>query len=142
MATLAIIIVAAVVVLQGPALSRKLAEKPQSGRMTLARGKTGKVSVTAGRIPLADFLKFLSSLTGLPVLHDSTDPYLITREISIATDIEEADEDIIKVILEVNRIRVYREALPGGKEILKVEVISRATRPPPAPTYAPPFGTS
>ena len=123
MAALAIIIVAAAVVLQGPAVSRKLSERAEPGRIGLERGR---VSVTAGPIPLAEFLKILSSLTGMPVLHDSTDPNLTNRDITVGTDIDDADENMIKAILEVNHIRAFRETLPSGREILKVEPMQPA----------------
>jgi type II secretion system protein D len=75
-----------------------------------------------------DFLRFLSSYTGLPLLHDSTDQN-IARDITIAADIQEADEDLVKAILEVNRFRVFRETLPSGKEVLKVESMMPAAAP-------------
>lgn len=131
MATLAIIIVAAVVVLEGPA-ARKVFERAQTGRISPEQRKVGeRVTVTAGRIPVRDFLRFLSSYSGLPLIQDSTDSNFATREITIEADIEEADDDIVRAILEVNRIRVYRETLPNGKEIIKAEPISPPSRPSP-----------
>jgi hypothetical protein len=59
----------------------------------------------------------------LPVLYDSRDPAFIAREILILSDIRNADEDIVKAILEMNGIRVYRETLPGGQTLIKVEPV-------------------
>jgi type II secretion system protein D len=80
-----------------------------------------KVNITEGKIPLLDFLRFLSNYTGLPLLHNSNDPNIASKEIQIAGDIKEADEDLVKSILEINGFRVIRETLPSGKEVLKVE---------------------
>ncbi len=79
-----------------------------------------KVLISEGKIPLLQFLKFLADYTGLPLLHDSTDQNIATKEIHIVSDIQ-ADEEVAKALLEVNRFRVFREVLPSGKEIIKVE---------------------
>ncbi len=79
-----------------------------------------KIIIGEGKVPLLAFLKFLSDFTGLPLLHDSTDQTIATKEILIVNDIQ-ADEDVAKALLEVNRFRVFREVLPSGKEVLKVE---------------------
>ncbi len=85
------------------------------------------VYITEGKIPLLDFLKFLSDYTGLPVLHDSKDSSIASQEIQIAADIPEADEEMVMAILEANGIRVTREKLPGGKEVLRVNRIQGAS---------------
>ena len=84
-----------------------------------------KVTITEGKIPLADFLKFLSNYTGLPVIYDPKDPAILTKDIFIVADIHNADGMIVGEILKTNGYRVYRERLPDGKEVLKIEAIKK-----------------
>jgi len=91
--------------------------QPDSGRS----GKT--VYISEGEIPLMVFLKFLADYTGLPVLHDSNDSTLEARKIKIASGMEGADYDLVKAILEVNGVRIYREVLPNRRAVLKIDTI-------------------
>lgn len=79
------------------------------------------VIITKGKIAVGDFLEFLSDYTGLPVLHNSGDPTLESREIQILGTIKGADEAMVMAILEANGIRVFKEELPGGRKVIKVE---------------------
>jgi hypothetical protein len=104
---------------------------PRPGR------KSKVVYITEGSTRLVDFARLLSDLTGLPLVLDSSDPSLAGREILIAADIAEADEEVVKAILEVNRIRTYEETLPGGKVILRVETMTPAVPTPEDPRPIP-----
>jgi type II secretory pathway component GspD/PulD (secretin) len=85
------------------------------------------VMITKGPIPLMEFLEFLADTTGLPLLHNSSDPNIPQRVIQIASDIKEANEEVVKAILEINGFRVYRETLQlSQKEVLKVESMQAA----------------
>jgi hypothetical protein len=114
------------------------------------------IVISEGKIPLRDFLKFLSDYTGLPVLHNSSDPALENREIQVVHDIQKADEAVVKKILEMNGVRVYTQELAGGSRVMKVESMlsnfpedpdgsgtivivgdSGAPRPPSGPPRAP-----
>ncbi len=87
------------------------------------------VFISEGKIPLQDFLKFLSDYTGLPVILNSGDPTLEGKEIRIVNDIRDANEDVVKTILEMNGVRVYVETLPSQKKVLKVEPIAGPAAP-------------
>jgi len=104
---------------------------PRPGR------KAKVVYITEGSTRLVDFAHLLSDLTGLPLVLDSSDPGLAGREILIAADIAEADEEVVRAILEVNRIRTYEETLPGGKVILRVETMAPAAPVPEDPRPLP-----
>jgi hypothetical protein len=127
-ATTVVILLGVAIVREDPRMFRRLFEREKVGHIVPQQSRIGhSVHLTAGTIPVTDFLRFLSNYTGLPVLHDSTDQNLTTGQITIAADIPEADEDVVKAILEVNRVRIWREVLPNGKELLKVESIVAAT---------------
>jgi hypothetical protein len=85
-------------------------------------GKTGrKVSIPAGEVRVLDLLQFLSDSSGLPLVYDLNDPSITEKELLIVTPIGEADYEVVKTILLANRYPVFREILPGGREVLKVE---------------------
>lgn len=87
------------------------------------------VTITEGDIPLRDFLRFLADSEQLTVLTDSSDQKFLDREITILTRIENANYDIVKAILETNKIRVFRENLPSGTEIIKCEPMQTGQQP-------------
>ena len=130
--TLAILLLGGAIVLEGPAVTGKLLDRMDAGAVVPHPGGVGQaVRLPAGRIPVVQF-RLLSDYTGLPVIHDSADVRISTEKITVAADIPEADEDLIKSILEVNRFRVWHsppcppegatgEILPNGKELVKVE---------------------
>jgi hypothetical protein len=91
--------------------------------------KLKKVFISQGSIRLADFARLLSDLTGFPLLLDSSDPGLAGREILIAADIPDADAEMVRAILEVNRVRNFEETLPSGKTVLRVESMAPAPVP-------------
>jgi hypothetical protein len=101
-------------------------------------GRTDPVAITAGTIPVLEFLKFLGDRTRVPVLFKSSDPSFRNGTIDIVQGISDADEELVKAILEVNRFRVRGESLPGGREVLIVESLpARAEARRPAGTPEP-----
>ncbi len=78
------------------------------------------IEIDDGEIPGADFLKFLSHYTGLPVLIDSKQLASLTT-INIAAPIRQADGEIVKAILESNGLSVTERVLPSGRSVIRVE---------------------
>jgi hypothetical protein len=73
-------------------------------------GKKGaKARIEQGEIPVVELARFLADATGLPVIHDSNDAAIAERKITIAAPIEAASVEVVKRLLEVNRIRVREE---------------------------------
>jgi hypothetical protein len=81
-----------------------------------------KVDIAAGEIQMPQFLRFLSDYTGLPVIFDSKDKRISEGKILVAAPVRDADAELVKAILETNGYRVLVETLPGGKEVLRIEV--------------------
>ena len=79
----------------------------------------------------------VSRLARLPLLLDSSDPTFASREVLIAADIVDADEEVVKAILETNRIRTFAETLPAGKTILHVESMTPSGPAPEDPRPVP-----
>jgi hypothetical protein len=78
-----------------------------------------RVMISRGEIPVMDFVRFLSDYTGYPaIVSDDVDSQAV---ITIANDFPDADEEIVKAIFEVNRLRVVKQALPSGRTVLKIE---------------------
>ena len=104
--------------------SSSFAAEPPAPRRAIEPDPSRKglpVFISEGKVPIQALLEFLSDYTGLPVLHDSADPAFETKEIRIVSAIREADAEMVKALLEVNGIRVFRAGLPGGKKILKAQ---------------------
>ena len=80
-------------------------------------GRSQKVYITEGSIPLADLARFLSAYTGITVI---LDPKLATRTVSIFADIMDADHEVVRRILYENGFLLKRETLPDGKDILVI----------------------
>jgi hypothetical protein len=85
------------------------------------RGK--RVLISEGRFPVEEFLQFLSDYTCLPLVYYSKDPGMAAPEIEIAAEISEADDAVVKAILEFNGLHVIQESLPDGSEVMKIEPI-------------------
>ncbi|MBN1441718.1 MAG: hypothetical protein JXA90_03365, partial [Planctomycetes bacterium] len=79
-----------------------------------------RVDIMDGEIPVSEFISFLADYTGLPVLVDAQ-PNTLSNPITIAAPIRDADGEMVKAILQVNRWLVRQETLPNGKDVLVVE---------------------
>ncbi|HVR73838.1 MAG TPA: hypothetical protein VMT52_05875 [Planctomycetota bacterium] len=79
------------------------------------------IDISPGEIDVLDFLSFLSTFTGLPVIVDSTNPQLQQAKIRIVSEMTQVGSDIVIALLQANRFLVTRKILPGGEEILNVE---------------------
>jgi hypothetical protein len=77
-----------------------------------------RVYISSGAIPLADFVKFLSDFTGITVIADSR---LAGRPITVLSDIDDADREMVRLLLLENGFALRREVLPDRREVLVVE---------------------
>jgi hypothetical protein len=99
------------------------------------RGRS--ISIGRGRFPVQSLLGLLSGTTGLPLLQSSIDPGIEGREVVIVNDIKNADEAILKAILEANGVRVFRETLASGAKVLKAESMAADQISPEDPRPSP-----
>jgi type II secretory pathway component GspD/PulD (secretin) len=74
-----------------------------------------------GNIPVLDFLRFLGDQNGLPVLVDGAARRELDESIFIAATVENANEEMVRAILEVNRWLVSEEKLSSGRGFLRVQ---------------------
>jgi general secretion pathway protein D len=97
--------------------------------ITAEPGYKGRpVTILEGKIPLRDFLKFFSNFSGLPILIEA-DPQFLSKEIEIVATLRNVNGEVLKALLETNKIRVFNEKLPPDPndperketEVLKVE---------------------
>lgn len=82
--------------------------------------ESGDVWIGAGEFPLKALLRFLSEYSGRPVLVDSGDTALLERSIVIVAPIHRANVEMLRAILENNRIRILHEQLRDGRKIIRV----------------------
>lgn len=83
------------------------------------------VTITEGLVSIRDFIRFVSDFMGLPVLVDSTDKALLSRDIEIVTPLVNVNAEIVKAVLETNKIRLLSEKYDNGTEILNLEDMAR-----------------
>lgn len=98
-----------------PAEARAVGERIQP----LSEDRRGvPVSIDAGDIPVLELLRFLADYTGLPVLLDTSERIDGGLKVAVAAPIAEADDEVVKAILEANQFRVEERELPGGQVVL------------------------
>ena len=79
-----------------------------------------RVDIAEGEIEIEEFLRFLSSYTGMPVFVDSAQIGTL-KPITIVAPIIGADEEIVKALLEANRMEVQQKELTTGRSVLVVK---------------------
>ena len=76
-----------------------------------------RVDIAQGSIALSEFADFLESFTGLNVIADSD---VSDRQIVVASNVENADAEVARALIESSGCVVEREKLPNGVEILRI----------------------
>ena len=92
---------------------------PDRSREPLPRplSYNGRVDIAQGSIAVSEFADFLESFTGLNVIADSD---VSNRQVLVASNVENADAEVARALIESSGCVVEREKLPNGVEILRI----------------------
>jgi len=99
-------------------------EDKEPGRVVVRSRESGKaerVLISEGQVPAMAFVRYLSDTSGLPVVYDSTDKSLAEKMIHVVAPIENANEALVRKLLETNRVRVTESASGPEGRVLVVE---------------------
>jgi hypothetical protein len=85
-----------------------------------------RVDILEGDVEVEEFLQFLADYTGRPVLVDGEGATVRSIPIKLTSSIRDADDELVKRLLETNKWLVHEEKLHNGKTVL----LARCLAPP------------
>ena len=71
---------------------------------------------------MSEFAEFLESFTGLNVMVDSD---VSDRQVVVAANVENADAEVARALIESSGCVVAREKLPNGVEVVRIRAAPR-----------------
>ncbi len=99
------------------AATKKVAKAAPKATNPKGALKGTRVDITSGKIPVEDFLKFLSDYTGIPTVGSEVKP---TDTIHVVSEIRGADDVLVKELLKASGWSMEKKTLSNGRQVLRV----------------------
>jgi beta-lactamase regulating signal transducer with metallopeptidase domain/HEAT repeat protein len=124
---LIVVLAAAAVLPFVPGRAEEKPEDPSSKRIVpkpVLKGE--KATIAQGETNVLDLVRFLADHSGLPVILDSSQRFLLEKKITVPTKLDNATSETVQAILEENGFSVERSVLQGGDTVITVKPSQRA----------------